>query len=412
MIIERLKLENIRGIKKLDIDFDPNLTIIIGKNGAGKTTILDMLSIMLAHAKNIWLGEGGDARGNFPHISGEDAKQGSNNYSVSIELANLNDINSEPVIIKLSSEDRGKLSDSSKAIIRMPKLESSSQPLFAYYKQDRAFESSHHTSEDLSRQSVLDNSLSGNFKAITNLQKWWDKRDAQEARRVRDKNLEYRDPQLESIRSLIKAIGSFKGVSYEATETPEGLYFEKNTGAKVHINNLSTGERSYITLLADLARRLQTTAPKKELSSISAIILIDEIELNLHPLWQGKIIGSLTSIFSSCQFVMTTHSPQVLSGANSKNIRIINQNEMGDIVVDTPLSTKGRSSNYLLEGVFGASERYPPIDEMIEKFNRLISERKSAEAKALLELIAYEIEGSPPELIVLKKRLKNLDNEK
>ena len=115
------------------------------------------------------------------------------------------------------------------------------------------------------------------MQAIGDLEKWWDRRDAQEARLVRDANREYRDPQLEAIRRLIAKIEGFSGISFSSTSSPPGLHFVKNDGTSVHVGNLSGGERSYIILLADLARRLQVFVPDKLLDEIPAIVLIDEI---------------------------------------------------------------------------------------------------------------------------------------
>jgi len=176
---------------------------------------------------------------------------------------------------------------------------------------------------------------------IGDLEAWWDQRDAQEARRVRDGESSYHDPQLAAIRELVGSIDGFSHVAFDADASPSGLHFVKDDGTPVHVSGLSAGERSYLVLLADLARRLQVFAPGKPLGEISAIVLIDEIELNLHPGWQSEIVPTLAKVFQGCQFVLTTHSPQVLSGVSSEKVRIIEE----DGKVTVPLSTRGRTSN-------------------------------------------------------------------
>ena len=263
----------------------------------------------------------------------------------------------------------------------------------------------------LNQKAVQTRSLGKDMQAIGDLEEWWDRRDAQEARLVRDANREYRDPQLEAIRRLIAKIDSFSGISFSSTSSPPGLHFVKNDGTSVHVGNLSGGERSYIILLADLARRLQVFVPDKLLDEIPAIVLIDEIELNLHPSWQSEILPTLARVFAACQFIVTTHSPQVLSGIESRQVRIVEEQPSGATKVVTPLSTRGRTSNYLLEGVFAASERYPPIEQLIDEFNRGIDKGDHATAAGTLARIEEEIEDDAATLLVLRNRLKRLRND-
>lgn len=71
-------------------------------------------------------------------------------------------------------------------------------------------------------------SLDGDLRAISNLEEWWDERDAEEARRVRDsRQYNYRDLQLEAIRRLLQKIEGFEDIFYSATMRPKGLYFKK-----------------------------------------------------------------------------------------------------------------------------------------------------------------------------------------
>ena len=176
----------------------------------------------------------------------------------------------------------------------------------------------------------------------------------------------------------------------------------------MHVGSLSSGERSFIVLLADLARRVQVFEPGKPLDEIAAIVLIDEIELNLHPAWQSEIVPMLAEVFAACQFIVTTHSPQVLSGVESRQVRILESDASGTMKVSTPLSTRGRTSNYLLEGVFGASERYPPVDALIGDFNAAIDREDAAAAAEKLAMLEEEIGDDPATLLVLRKRLKRL----
>ena len=291
----------------------------------------------------------------------------------------------------------------------------SSLPRFIYYRQERGFgagrqaETRESTVDMLDPEAVQDRSLQKELRTISDLSAWWDQRDAQEARRARDVDRGYRDPQLEGIRNLIARIDSFSGVAFHSTSSPPGLHFLKNDGTPVHVSGLSGGERSYIILLADLARRLQVFSPGKPLDEIPAIVLLDEVELNLHPGWQSEIVPTLADVFRACQFILTTHSPQVLSGVDSAKVRAIEEDAPDrSWKVTVPLSTRGRTSNYLLEGVLGARERYPPTDTLIRDFNAAIDREDVSAATELLQRIEREIGDDAPTLLVLRKRLKNL----
>ncbi len=411
-----LHMENFRGTHELDIDFEPDITVIVGRNGAGKSSILDALGMMM---KFVRAHIDGRYRINLDrNISPQDVRENSKYFliRISYEVENSRIILKNPSELEIVYvENRQSLRNDMSRDLKHSLKSVDHKPRFIYYRQVRGFEPKKmgRNVDDLIRtldpESVQTHSLNEDLQAIGDLELWWDRRDADEARRVRDDKRNYRDPQLEAIRKLITKIDSFSGISFTSTSSPPGLHFLKNDGTPVHVNSLSGGERSYIILLADLARRLQVFAPGKRLEEISAIVLIDEIELNLHPAWQSEIVPALTAVFRACQFIVTTHSPQVLSGVDNGKVRMIEEDVPGrSSKVTGPLSTKGRTSNYLLEGIFDASERYPPIERLIDDFNRAIDKGDGEKATKILTSIENEIEEDTATVLVLRKRLKNL----
>ena len=410
-----LHMTGFRGTLDLEVKFEPEVTVIVGRNGAGKTSILDALGMLITfvhnyHHKTLTLDS--DVGHTIHDIrSGADTS----NLELVIEVYNPQTGSVVRDALEFSFHRNGSSSsfETHERKLRWPNtLEP--KPRFIFYRQERGFEQgiSRWTDDQnvdvLDQNSVQARSLERNMHAIGDLEKWWDLRDAQEARLVRDTDQDYRDPQLEAIRNLIAKIDSFSDIAFSSTASPSGLHFVKNDGTTVHVGNLSVGERSYLILLADLARRLQVFAPDSPLEKIPAIVLIDEIELNLHPAWQSEIVPTLMDVFQACQFIVTTHSPQVLSGVESRRVRILEQDSSGRTKVSTPLSTRGRTSNYLLEGVFAASERYPPIDTLIGDFNAAIDQEDVPAATEALEKIEQEIGDDAPTLLVLRKRLKKL----
>lgn len=415
MRLKCLHMKDFRGIRTLIIDFEPDLTVIVGRNGAGKTSILDALGELARYFRSHLKGP---RRGGITQqLSTRDVRSGTSGFTLSLTF-DLEDTPSDtaddyPLQIMYDA-DSETFTYPPHNKIRQWSDQTDFRPRFVHYRQNRGFEIQERTRTrkvggTFDPEYIQDLSLQEDLQAIDDLEEWWDKRDAEEGRIVRDDNdPDYRDPQLEAIRELITKIDGFKGIKFSSTASPPGLQLLKNDATTIHVSSLSGGERSYIILLADLARRLQVFAPDKSLEEIPAIVLIDEIELNLHPAWQSRIAPELTAVFKACQFIVTTHSAQVLSGIESKSVRVLHQKPLGPTEVTTPLSTKGRTSNYLLEGVFHAPERYPPIDRLVDDFNRAIDHDDAVTAEKKLTEIEVEVPGDISTLLVLRKRLKKL----
>ena len=414
-----LHIKDFRGIGELTIHFEPDITVIVGRNGDGKTSILDALGelarLFRSHLK------GSRHRGVERQLSSRDIRVGTSGFTLRSQF-DFEDVSSSPengdLLQIMCNVDTGNLEYGYSARLVEWSDQIEFQPRFIHYRQNRAFDArnsprTRKAHQEFEPERVQDLSLREDLQAVGDFEAWWDARDAQEARIVRDKDPNYRDPQLEAIRQLVTKIDGFTSISFSSTTSPPGLHLTKNDEATIHVSSLSSGERSYIILLGDLARRLQVFAPDRSLEAIPAIVLIDEIELNLHPAWQSEVAPMLTSVFKACQFIITTHSPQVLSGIESKNVRVLHQERLGHTGVTIPLSTKGRTSNYLLDGVFDASERYPPIDRLVDDFNTAIDQSDVPTAAAKLAGIEKEVMDDTPTLLVLRKRLKKLrdDNE-
>jgi predicted ATPase len=408
--IEAISIENFKAIRQGLVDFDPELTILLGRNGSGKTSVLDAVSRCLKAALALWSAEHGTASFHEGAIQPHELRYGAKSAGVELRLRFdelVTDLRKQNV--NLSYDASSKQSSN-----RIPPISPPGAPaalnrtLPVYYRQDRSFHSAAGMDE-AGRNQVWHLSIDGNFRILNDLNRWWDKRDAQEARQVRDHDPDYRDPQLEAIRQAVGRIEGFQRIFFSSDLEPPGLVLEKSNGMRVPIGQLSSGELSYITLIADLARRLQMIEPDKPLGEIEGVVLIDEIELNLHPAWQSQITPMLRTIFRSCQFVISTHSPQVVSGVESRHVRILEMDDNGTLHAEAPKNTKGRTSDFLLEGVFKASERDPVIDNLIYEFNDAVDNADHSRAAELLAEIQAGIDGDPPEIAVLRKRLRRIE---
>ena len=120
---------------------------------------------------------------------------------------------------------------------------------------------------------------------------------------------------------------------------------------------LSDGYKIVLVLVLNLVSRileangaLPDATPRSLLAS-DGIVLIDEIDLHLHPSWQQRIIGDLTRTFPNIQFIVTTHSPQVISSVKGESVFLVNDGEMQPL--GTGRQTCGLDANQLLTDVFG-----------------------------------------------------------
>ena len=332
MRLDSLALRDYRGITDLDLPLDAQLTVIVGVNGIGKTSILNAIAMSLSGFRSLWPNEVGELKINLTPAKKSDIALGKDDFTIMASISIETD-SSESRAFNLqfggnNRSNRRTINQLFRNEINQSGRTYGNEPLFVYYPQNRVFGSptSGPHNVTISSEEVRNQSLSSDLHAIRDLSAWWDTLDAQEARRHRDEEPGYRDPQLESIRKLVREMEEFESIGYDAKEKLPGLYLKKTLGPRLHVDQLSSGERAYLILLADLARRLQMVEPSAELADISGVVLIDEVELNLHPNWQRRILPTLLRVFKACQFVVTSHSPQVLGEITNGEILILYKN--------------------------------------------------------------------------------------
>ena len=189
-----------------------------------------------------------------------------------------------------------------------------------------------------------------------------------------------------------------------ATREPKLSLLVDKGGKTLDLRQLSDGERSMIALVLDLARRLALANPKlaDPTSEGRAIVLIDEIDLHLHPRWQREVVHKLTRTFPNCQFIATTHSPQIIGEVPPKNITIIQ-----DGMTVRPDRSFGMNSNWVLEYLMDTTERDEAIAVRLDKISDLIEDEEFKQATAEIDRLRIEI-GDFPELVRLQTKLDRM----
>ena len=179
----------------------------------------------------------------------------------------------------------------------------------------------------------------------------------------------------------------------------------------LELEQLSDGYRNLLAVVLDFARRLAQAHPNWE-NPLEApgILLIDEIELHLHPQWQQKIIPNLRVVFPKTQIIVATHSPQVLTTVESRNIFIIQDRELRAV----PIQTYGAENKRVMQEVMQTDSRPPDnenVNQILELF-RLVNQGHLQQASALCDELMHKLGQDEPTLIEAQTIIENRQWEK
>ena len=170
------------------------------------------------------------------------------------------------------------------------------------------------------------------------------------------------------------------------------------------LHSMSDGYRGTISLIADIAYRMATLNPalREHVLETPGVVLIDEIDLHLHPHWQARILDDLVRVFPNVQFITTTHSPVVVASVPRNNIRILEECSTAIPAIET----RGRDASDILNTVLGATSRPENVMQLFASFNRAIDEEDYRTAKDVIINIESLIGGDDPDVIAAKTTLE------
>lgn len=413
MKLTQLTVEGYRGFANAKISLDPRLTVLVGANGSGKSSLLDAIFLMLSQYSARLAG----TRSSAQRLKETDLRVGCDETLIRLRLEDdrvgtvqwtLLKQEQRQKIMRPSGSDFSGLNEFVKVIAQRTNGEDflRGEVLPIYYDQSRVVlripQRRRSSTRDDSAVAVFRESMNAagiNFPALTY---WFQDRETDELRRQR-RSRDYIDPQLDAVRRAMTTATKLKN-PYFSVDRPRGLTFEKRK-TLLHVSQLSTGERVFLALAGDLARRLAAVAkPGENPLAGRAIVLIDELELHLHPKWQREIAPWLLKTFPNCQFIVSTHSPQVVSEIEAEHIRVLEDSRKGTTIANARW-TKGRDSNHLLASIFDTPEREASAERLIREADAAISEGRWKDAETLIGRLDRAIEGAPPEVSLLQARL-------
>ena len=414
MKLARVEIENYRAIERLDLPLDPVLTVLHGANGHGKTSVLSAIAAGLGMIPTL-----------LPDISGigfldSDLRWNEKKTSfppLRVALTTEKGIAWERrrAHQPLAKRPRAtvvlrQLKQEIDAIVAAEREETEplDLPIVAFYDTDRAVADTRVQKDDFKtrfpRYEALEGALSprANFREFV---RWFYVKENEELREQRRRHdFEYRSKDPNAIRRAIE--GMVPGASDPRIETASlrfvvSVESETDVPKNLALDQLSGGYRIVLALAADLAHRMAQGNPHLEdpLQS-EAIVLIDEVDLHLHPFWQQRVLDDLKRTFPNAQFIVSTHSPQVLTTVHPQQIVALRR-EGENIVASCPSApTFGAEAGDVLFTVMGVDER--PDNEFAKKLDeymRLIEDGQGESEQALsLKRCLMELSPQAPEI--------------
>jgi predicted ATP-binding protein involved in virulence len=401
---------------------DGKSTVFFGVNGAGKTALLSLINILFSNIINRVVSNRFKQRIN---IELSDISHGANNCDIGA------DIEFFPIdgIYKYSrSMDRkqNKRTHSNSSLKQIEKFFGS------YFRDDPDYSIPIYVNYGVNRL-VLDiplrirnkhafDHLSAFEKAIESkidfrtFFEWFRNQEDYENEMIAKNDSSYKDVALSAVRKAI--LGMFDGFkNIHITRNPLAMKIDKN-GKSLSIDQLSDGEKCTMALIGDLARRLALANPtERNPLKGEGIVLIDEVELHMHPQWQRKVLPYLMKTFPNIQFIVTTHSPQVLGELGEKvNIFSLTRKN-GDLNVEKVNSLIGWDANTILEDYMYTHSLSEGVKRLIESIYDAIDLKEIAIAQENISKLK-EITGSDQrdairaEILVDRLRMKNAPNSK
>lgn len=320
MKIKKLEIHDFRGLSDVIIDnLDPHLNLLMGVNGAGKSSVLDAIALLLQS----FTARLTTSAGRGIQISPRDVQKHSRRgCKLHIELDNnvsWTKYKSRGLTSR-ESDDLSMLYAYTEPIrLALDNEEPECLPIIAHYGVNRAVKEMASTIE-LRRymMGIENNGISS--ETYTN---WWNRgaiyrdfllwfkeTEAMEHRIRVNGEPKFRDRSLDAVRKVMKVIFPEYADIRMISPFQVGLIKDDELFS---MEMLSDGEKCYITLVCDIVRRLAIANPTGRILEGEGIVLIDEVDLHLHPSWEATVMPKLHEVFPNIQFIVSAHSPLVAS---------------------------------------------------------------------------------------------------
>lgn len=424
MRINQLQLTNFRGFEgEVTVDFDPHLTVLVGVNGSGKSSVMDALKFSLNWYILKLFNVDNQVKG-FDY-SDIHLGEGIGLIKAVFDKESTNEL--EPVELVLRGgyteidpqgiESWNKIEKGFQSFIRRNPGTHNLQIVVSFSAGRRVAEIEESAREEnafiIPQAQAYEGALGNNFGFDFFLDWFIDQTNLENQQKIENKDFDAVNPKLQVVRNaLTHFLASFPYANFSNLRTGESPFsahrskkqtflIDKN-GKTLELNQLSDGEKGALLIVFDIAYRLAIANPSLENPlEGSGVVLIDEIDLHLHPSWQKAIIHCLRSTFPNLQFVVTTHSPLVISQVQPEQIRILDEGKVLRVKEYVgSFNSYGAEMEDVLELIQGVKETMPAdLTQKFKRFFDLIEENNIEEATALKRELENMTDPNHPEIL-------------
>ncbi|MBI6845662.1 ATP-binding protein [Pseudomonas syringae pv. tomato] len=405
MRLDHLHLQNFRCYEDAHFDFQPGFNLVVGVNGSGKTSLLLGVAECLIPYGNA-MGQGQEI------LSKEDVRfvidrhEGRSRFERKFPVfiradGDIFDLPNWRAVRLLEPWEGGvdpsSLSHLSAVLARNNAGEQIDFPVLAFYRANRRWSSARISAEFAAQQRTSRFDGYANwFDAVADLRDFESWLIARTLERLQDRldstpTVE-REDELEWVNRAIRlAIPDAHDLRYDLRL--QSLLVDMGEGNAVPFHELSDGQRSLIALIADIARRMCVLNPhigKDVLANTGGIVIIDELDIHLHPAWQRNIAPTLKKAFPKVQFIATSHSPQVIGSLQPGEVILLKNGDSSH-----PRATYGLDSSTILEEVMGVPQREPEIEVLLDELFSTLENNELEKARLQLDALKKKAPDLP-----------------
>lgn len=433
MQIKHLALTQFRAFKRAEFEFEPGMTLLVGVNGMGKSSVLDALRILLSQTLPDFTASNSksDVLAASDITIGQDYLTAELQFEASgVEFTYLthkqrDEYSGEPLQViseykpahhvqrhkrisrRRAQQESYTLPEYNELYTdkKLPSKTSSEQPFAVYFSTRRSIlsrASGSKAQRSVGGQAVAfaEALLVYRELSVREFAEWWLAREV-----IANEGDTRAKPILDKMKSAVLTfLDAFSDLQAIRDADAATLKLTKDN-IELDARQLSDGERGMLALVLDLARRLSQANPTLEdpLREGKAVVLIDELDLHLHPRWQRTIVRKLTETFPACQFIATTHSPQIIGEVPPENIILLEPGKQPY----RPDQSLGMDTNWILQVLMDTADRNEETASRLEHISDLIEDGEYEEASQAIEQLRERI-PSDPELARLQVRLDRL----
>ena len=403
MKLEFVEIENYRAVDELQLPIHPSLTVFHGDNAHGKTSVLSAIAVGLGAILEELPGVRSVGFRKTDRRRASDAMRVSLTTKDGVTWFRRRTGGGVGSRIPPTKKQPLELRERMAEIVRADREgRPVDLPIVAFYDTERAVVENlpwrRYFGKYFPRFTALEGALSAraNFRDFAERFYAWENEELREQKRRRD--FDYRLKELDVVRKAITSMvpgASDLHVKHRPRRIMLSFQQESGKAEALSLNQLSGGYRIVLAVAGDLARRMAHGNPHlPDPLASEAIVLIDEIELHLHPSWQQRILADLGRTFPNTQFIVSTHSPQVLTTVKPEHVVELRRERGGIVAEPASAPTYGAEAGDVLATVMGVDER-PGGNEFAKKLARYT------------DLVA-DGKGESPRAVSLRKNLDEL----